>query len=224
MPTGRLGTAHSSLSQFRQAAFENFSPSSSKEYSLVVVTESAKTRILLGVKHRGFGKGMYNSFGGKLEKGESDVQSACRELQEEAGIVVPVERMANSKIGIMRYTFVDDPVEMVVHVFHVNVTCDPANPDESSSSLSASLSSIFLDPSTVRGCDEITPFWVENYYDIPLDNMFADDSVWLTYLLASNDSNVTVNGWFHFIAGGQETNEVMHYFVDPGLKNRRTSS
>eukprot|EP00056_Hartaetosiga_gracilis_P017259 m.6783 g.6783 ORF g.6783 m.6783 type:complete len:151 (-) comp5533_c0_seq1:454-906(-) len=41
-----------------------------------------RKRILLGMKKRGFGKGKFNGFGGKLEKGETVEEAAVRELQE----------------------------------------------------------------------------------------------------------------------------------------------
>ena len=210
LPPSRLGVQHGTLSEYSKA--RKSSPARTKGFSLVVVTESSKQRILLGMKHRGFGKGMYNSFGGKIEPGENDVESACRELEEETAIIVPLDRMANSKIGTMHFTFEDNCVEMLVHVFRIDVTCDT---DEKVKTDSAAL---FLDPSTVRGCDEITPSWFDSYSEIPLHNMFADDSVWLTLLLSS-DENTTVNGWFHFKTGGQETNTILHHCVEVGLKN-----
>jgi 8-oxo-dGTP pyrophosphatase MutT (NUDIX family) len=176
LPSSRLGQEHESLESFRKAT--DFVPAKQKEYSLIVITEPASRRILLGEKHRGFGEGMHNSFGGKLEPGESDVESAKRELEEETGICVPIERMAQSKLGTLWFTFEDSPMEMVVHVFRINVSCD--NSTTSSEDMDESI--FRVDPSVIRGCDEITPVWFPDWHEIPLHNMHADDSIWLTRL------------------------------------------
>ena len=87
-PEEKLGTQHASLIAFQKAA--KFAPTQDKLYTLVLVTEPARQRILLGKKQRGFGKRMYNSFGGKMEAGETEEESARRELLEETGIDVPL--------------------------------------------------------------------------------------------------------------------------------------
>ncbi|PPR01952.1 hypothetical protein CVT24_011100 [Panaeolus cyanescens] len=43
-------------------------------------------KVLLGYKKRGFGVGRYNGFGGKVDPGETSLEAAARELEEEAGI------------------------------------------------------------------------------------------------------------------------------------------
>ncbi|GAX23768.1 8-oxo-dGTP diphosphatase [Fistulifera solaris] len=206
LPEQQLGEEHSSLDSFRKAV--KIAPRNRKEFSLIVLTN--ENRILIGLKHRGFGKGMFNSFGGKLEKGEDPVVAACRELHEETGISVTVKHMTESKIGILHFTFEDDPVEMCVHLFRVNVSCCGHATDKADNAASEQ---ILVDPLTIRGCDEITPEWIENFYHIPLHNMFADDSIWLTFVLASK-KKVVLDGWFHFLAGGQEVNTIHHHFVD----------
>jgi 8-oxo-dGTP pyrophosphatase MutT (NUDIX family) len=205
LPEQQLGEEHSSLESFRKAV--EIVPRKRKEFSLIVVTNG--NRILLGLKHRGFGKGMYNSFGGKLEQGEDSVVAACRELHEETGICVTMKHMTESKIGILHFTFDDDPTEMCVHLFRVNIYCN----DHVTVETASSSEQIVVDPLTIRGCDEITPEWIENFFHIPLHNMFADDSIWLTYLLAS-EKKVCLDGWFHFLEGGQEVNTIRHHFVD----------
>lgn len=213
LPSSRLGQEHESLQSFRKAA--DFVPAQKMQYSLVVITEPARRRILLGEKHRGFGKGMHNSFGGKIEPGESDVESAKRELEEETGISVPIERMTQSKLGTLWFTFEDSPTEMVIHVFRVNVSCGTSTSFNSGEMDD----SIFqIDPSVIRGCDEITPVWFADWHEIPMHNMFADDSVWLTKVLSSQ-KEVLVDGWFHFEPGGQKVNTILHYYMDFRPKN-----
>jgi len=50
---------------------------------------SRDCQILLGMKKKGFGRGLWqHSFCGKVEKGESVVEAAVRELEEESGLQV----------------------------------------------------------------------------------------------------------------------------------------
>ncbi|KAG7097602.1 hypothetical protein E1B28_004937 [Marasmius oreades] len=65
--------------------------------------------ILLGLKKRGFGTGKYNGFGGKVEPGESSLQAATRELEEEAGI-----RAALELAGV--FFFVSDKEDKAFHI------------------------------------------------------------------------------------------------------------
>ena len=186
---------------------------STKDYTLIVVTDTLNKRILLGHKHRGFGAGFYNSFGGKLETGETLAQSAQRELQEETGIQVPLDFMQDSRVGTLYFTFQDSAVEMVVHVFRVHVTTDASHANGGTAASSSILPRhIIVDPSSIRGCDEITPKWFDDWHNMPLHTMFADDSVWLVQLLSS-DVDLVLDGWFHFEAGGTETNTILQYHV-----------
>ena len=47
-----------------------------KLYCLVMAMKN--NQILLGYKKRGFGKGKWNGFGGKVEKGETPQEAAIR--------------------------------------------------------------------------------------------------------------------------------------------------
>lgn len=57
-----------------------------RQYTLVIPSDSKNTRILLGLKKRGFGVGKWNGFGGKVMENESINACAARELKEECGI------------------------------------------------------------------------------------------------------------------------------------------
>lgn len=217
LPVSRLGIEHVSLEEFRTAV--NHTPSNQKEYTLIIVTNceddstfDSHRRILLGQKHRGFGQGMYNSFGGKLEAGETKAAGAVRELREETGITVSnLQSMEEASVGTLYFTFDDSSTEMVVYLFRINIKFASDSRASTKDPLVATV--MMKDPSEIRGCEEIIPVWFEDWRDIPLDNMFADDSVWLTNLLSSG-SPLLIDGWFHFRAGGQESNSMSHYFLD----------
>jgi 8-oxo-dGTP pyrophosphatase MutT (NUDIX family) len=217
LPPLRLGTSHPSLEAFREAIYP-FAHTKTKEYSLVIVTESSRQRILLGLKQRGFGEGMYNSFGGKVEPDETAVESAARELMEETGIDVSVAEMSKRKVAVHHFTFEDSDTLMLVHVFRLDVVTT----DESSSSTSSE-AAFWIDPNVIRPCDEIIPQWFEDWHDIPLNNMFADDSLWLTTLLSSKEE-LFIDGYFHFEPGGQQVNTNRHYYMDIRPKTRTSQN
>jgi 8-oxo-dGTP pyrophosphatase MutT (NUDIX family) len=56
----------------------------SKPHTVVLLRECS--RVLLGLKKRGFGKGKYTQVGGKLEPGETYEQAMIRECREEIGV------------------------------------------------------------------------------------------------------------------------------------------
>ncbi len=218
IPDERLGIKHESLEAFHTAAFGTTSrpAKKTKEYTLIVVTETqepqAEKRILLGLKNRGFGMGKYNSFGGKFLhdelKGDGTIETveecACRELEEETNLSIPLESMRSSKVGIQRFTFSDNEKEMLVHLFFLDIA-NQKNQDYE-----------------IRACEEITPKWFETFDSVPLDNMFADDSLWLTALLtraASIETPVVgppleINGSYHFAENCEETNTILHYHME----------
>ena len=61
-------------------------PTRRKVLTLVLLREG--TKVLLGMKKRGFGVGKWNGFGGKVEAGETVVEAAAREVNEECGLTV----------------------------------------------------------------------------------------------------------------------------------------
>lgn len=197
LPLSRLGTRHATVEEFYHVAYKDgYRPSKSNEYTLVLVTASPM-HILLGLKNRGFGKGMHNSFGGKIEMGESSDDGASRELREETNIDVPSEEIRQLKVGVLRFTEEDDPLEMIVHLYRVHM------PNKDCSLYAA-----------MQGCEEITPKWFSDWRQIPLNNMFADDSVWIVPLLSSPPGSLQINGRFHFKRNLTETNSIVHHFIE----------
>eukprot|EP00980_Cylindrotheca_fusiformis_P009329 scaffold2047_cov129-Cylindrotheca_fusiformis.AAC.8 len=198
LPASRLGKSHPTFESFQSAV--GWKTTRSKAYTLIVVTEqdSEKShgRILLGMKNRGFGKGMYNSFGGKFDHPDELVeQCASRELKEESNICISEQEMKRNKVGVQRFSFENDPVEMVVHLFRIAFQKGDKRLEN------------------IQGCDEITPQWFDDWRLAPLHNMFADDSLWLTTLLSNSSNPLEINGWYHF-QEEKEANTILHYYMD----------
>ena len=112
-------------------------------------------QILLGFKKRGFGSGLYNGFGGKLEAGETIEAGMLRELKEEVALVAT----KYVKLGVITFYYTDSELE--VHVF--KVTEFVGTPTES---------------------EEMTAVWFEEA-SIPLTKMWPDDEYWLPLFLAN---------------------------------------
>jgi len=114
------------------------------------------SRILLGMKKRGFGAGRWNGFGGKVVATETIENGVKRELQEEAGIEVK----NIDKVGIIDFEFKDNPEILQVHIFK---------------------SDNFLGEPTES--DEMKPQWF-NIDEIPFKEMWPDDIYWIPLFLA----------------------------------------
>jgi len=110
---------------------------------------------LLIRKKRGLGAGKINAPGGKIDPGETPLQAAIRETEEEVGVTPldPEER------GELSFQFVDG-LRLHVRVFFSNRWVG--------------------DP---RESDEAIPMWTP-LGAMPYDEMWADDRVWVPELLA----------------------------------------
>ncbi len=124
-----------------------------RTYTLAIIFNEKK--ILLGKKKRGFGKGLYNGFGGKLEDGETLLEGVERELHEEAGI----RCMDLKEAGSLDFTFTgaDEGI-------HGIVFCGSKIGGE------------------IQESDEMAPVWFD-LDNIPYDSMWEDDRLWLPAVL-----------------------------------------
>lgn len=110
--------------------------------------------ILLIHKKRGIGAGKLNGAGGKVDPGESCLEAAVREFEEELR-ARPVDPL---KLGEVGFDVVNGE-SLHIHVFRADaVEGEPAETDEA------------------------VPVWTP-VDDIPYDRMWEDDRYWLPHLL-----------------------------------------
>ncbi|NXA49379.1 8ODP triphosphatase, partial [Nothocercus julius] len=125
----------------------------SRLFTLVLVVQPP--RVLLGMKKRGFGAGLWNGFGGKVQPGESIEEAARRELLEESGLTVDTLQ----KMGQITFEFVGNSELMEVHIFRADDF--HGEPTES---------------------DEMRPQWFQ-LDEVPFNHMWADDAYWFPLVL-----------------------------------------
>ncbi|XP_021266964.1 7,8-dihydro-8-oxoguanine triphosphatase [Numida meleagris] len=127
--------------------------SASRLFTLVLVVQPP--RVLLGMKKRGFGAGLWNGFGGKVQPGESIEDAARRELLEESGLTVDTLQ----KMGQITFEFVGNSELMEVHIFRADQF--HGEPTES---------------------DEMQPQWFQ-LDEVPFKQMWPDDIYWFPLVL-----------------------------------------
>lgn len=111
-------------------------------------------QVLLIRKKRGLGGGKINGPGGRNEPGETPLQAAVRETQEEIGVTP----LGLAQIGELHFQFLDG------YKLHVAVFAAEDCHGE------------------LRETDEAIPMWVA-VDRIPYDEMWQDDPHWLPLLL-----------------------------------------
>lgn len=112
-------------------------------------------QLLLMRKKRGLGMGKINAPGGRLEPGETPLEAAIREVQEELCVTPEAPRHR----GELRFQFVDG-YSLHCHVFMSDACV--GEPQETAEAL---------------------PLWVP-VEQVPYDEMWADDVLWLPRMLA----------------------------------------
>ncbi|CAL1708764.1 unnamed protein product [Somion occarium] len=126
-------------------------------------------KILLGYKKRGFGKDLYNGFGGKLDPGETSLQAAERELQEEAGIQAKLRECGT-------LFFVD---EKIAWAFHIHVFTAETFTGEVTETEEMRPQWFATQPA-----EETTDPEIAKLPQIPYSQMWADDVYWMPLLLS----------------------------------------
>ncbi len=116
-------------------------------------------KLLLGYKKVGLGQGKFTGFGGKVEKSDSILETARREMAEETGIVLQ-SRYFNYAATLSFYFPNKLEWSQRVHVFTVYQNGE--KPQESR---------------------EMIPKWFP-IKSIPYDQMWDDGRYWLPYILA----------------------------------------
>ena len=122
--------------------------------TLMFVVDEERRQVLLIRKKRGLGAGKMNGPGGKLDPGETEVECAVRETQEE----LHVTALDPVKHGELWFHFVDG-LKMIVGVYRA--TQWTGEPTET---------------------PEALPVWTP-LDALPLDEMWADDRFWLREVL-----------------------------------------
>ena len=121
-------------------------------------------QLLLAMKKRGFGMGRWNGVGGKIETNETIEQAAIRECQEEIG-VTPLQLEK-----VAHHTFLLPTTAFYAHTY-VSRKWE-GEPIET---------------------EEMAPQWF-HFTDIPYDEMWQDDILWLPRTLKDEKLVCT----FHF--------------------------
>ena len=111
-------------------------------------------RVLLILKKRGLGSGLFNGVGGKVERGETIEEAVIRECIEEVGV-----KPINLKwMGLLEF-YNNNELYGYVHVYTANSY-----------------------EGELRETDEAKPIWFR-FDEIPYDKMWGDDIFWLPHVL-----------------------------------------
>lgn len=122
--------------------------------TLMFIVDEGGQQVLLIRKKRGLGAGKINGPGGKMDPGETSVECAIRETQEELGVTA----LNPERLGELCFQFVDG---LALHVDVFRATAWEGEAIET---------------------DEAVPLWTP-LDRLPFEEMWADDRYWLAELL-----------------------------------------
>ncbi|HYI32340.1 MAG TPA: 8-oxo-dGTP diphosphatase [Glaciibacter sp.] len=129
-------------------------------------TGDGRLQVLLGRKKKGLGLGNIVGLGGKLEAGESAMDAAVREVEEESGLIVAASAL--------------EPRGMLTYLF----------PHRESWSQQSSVFVCAEWTGSPRESDELNPVWFD-VGALPLDEMWDDARQWLPSVLAGEGVSAT---------------------------------
>ena len=135
-----------------------------KRYTLLIILDERRG-VLFAMKKRGWGKGRWNGYGGKIHKDEPVEEALKREVLEEAG----VEPVSPQKMRVILFTLEPEHKKAEVHIFRA--------------------SGILGEP---RETEEMRPEWF-SADAIPYDQMWEGDALWLPMLLAGKKFQGTIS-------------------------------
>jgi len=133
---------------------------------LTRLSETGEPQVLLGRKKKGLGLGNIVGLGGKLEPGESALDAAVREIEEESGLTVVPDAL--TPMGVLTYLFPHKP----------------AWSQRSNVFVTDRFSGI------PRESDELNPEWF-TIARLPVDEMWDDARHWLPGVLAGRSVEAT---------------------------------
>ncbi|MEI7960875.1 MAG: 8-oxo-dGTP diphosphatase [archaeon] len=141
------------------------------DHTLVFLLKGTKT--ILAMKKIGFGKGKWNGYGGKVEKGETIKEAAVRELFEESKIQTSEEKLL--PLGVIEFKFLQKPeYDQDVHIF------------------------ILEEFGEAIETEEMKPNWF-NIEKLPLTEMWDGDEHWIPIVL----NKLTVKAKVEFLGEGK---------------------
>ena len=147
-------TTYQAHPEFEEIAWQNWKPKDQATLCFVI----RDGQILLIEKKRGLGRGKINGPGGRFEPGETALQCAIRETEEE--LLVTPTGLRNR--GRLRFQF-KDGYSLEAHLFSATGCLGEATETE-----------------------EAVPRWTP-LDKIPYERMWADDILWLPHMLAGNN-------------------------------------
>lgn len=131
-----------------------------QQHSVLCLITKGKN-ILLGLRKRAPRKGTWSGYGGKVEKGESPLEAAHREIFEEAII----SDLRIDSAGVITFSSPQNKEDHVMHLFFVNDFS--GEPKET---------------------EEMIPKWFK-LSEIPYEEMSITDKYWMPPLLKNHQIN-----------------------------------